>query len=191
LSTGLSDPRILGEPCEVHFAGFRSDTYRLQQAGWQLSMEQDLRMRTINLIMRFEPARLYMMARGQDFDYFRDTRGARPVFHIQHCSSNLTVQIMGTLASFAPVDATPAFVTSERKRIEDFAIFAPLQVRTEEILVDPKSVDECLALIKKMQAPELEAVRKRNAARARDPGSMEHGYLQRTNVHAQVITLAA
>jgi hypothetical protein len=189
LLTGRSD-RVLSEPCEVHFAGFRSDTYRLQQAGWQLSMEQDIRMCRINLVMRFEPCGLYMLAQGQDYDFLRDSR-ARPVFTIRHCSSRMMIQVMESLANFQPIDATPSFVTSERKCIEDFGIFATLQVRTEEILVEPQSVAECLELIKKMQAPELAAIRKRNEQRRRDPGDVSYGSMERTNVHCQVISLAA
>lgn len=189
--TGRSDERVLNQPCEVHFAGFRSDTYRLQQAGWQLSVEQDMRRMAIRLAMRFEPARLYMVSRLVEYDFLQD-RGARPVFVINHCANNIVVQLMESSFDFKPIDATPAFVTEARKSIEDFGIFAPLQARTEEILVEPQSVAECLDLIKRLQAPELAAIRKRNEQRRRDQGSLDYGSTAPlTKVHAQVITLAA
>lgn len=187
--TARSD-RVLSRPCEVHFAGFRSDTFRLQQAGWQLSVEQDIMYRRIRLAMRFEPARLYMLADSQDWDYFRDSDHL-PVFTIRRCSSDMVIQLMESSFDFQPIDAKPAFVSAERRSIEDFGIFAPLQVRTKEILVEPESVAECLELIKRLQAPELAEVRKRNERRARDMGSSSYGDMTATNVQAQIITLAA
>jgi hypothetical protein len=191
LLTGRSDARILNEPCEVHFAGFRTDTYRLQQAGWQLSMEQDIARMSIRLAMRFEPARLYMVSNAVEHFYLQHGC-VRPVFHVQHCASNITVQLMESSFDFEPIDATPAYVTTERKSIEDFGIFAPLQTRTEEILVEPQSVAECLELIKKLQAPDLAAIRKRNEQRRRDQGSRDYGNTgPLTQLHAQIVTLAA
>lgn len=188
---GRSDARVLNRPCEVHFAGFRTDTFRLQQAGWQLSMEQDLMRMSIRLAMRFEPARLYMVSEAADHDFFRHSDHL-PVFHVRHCASNVVVQLMESTFDFKPIDAKPAFVSEQRKGIEDFNLFAPLQTRTEEILVEPQSVAECLDLIKRLQAPELAAIRKRNEQRRRDPGSMDYGSTApATKVHAQIITLAA
>jgi hypothetical protein len=157
-------------------------------------MEQDIRRLEIRLAMRFEPARLYMVSNAVDYDFFRDSGmgGRRPVFHVQHCASNITVQLMESSFDFKPIDAKPAFVETTRKSIEDFALFAPLQARTEEILVEPKSVAECLDLIKRLQVPELAAIRKRNEQRRRDQGSMDYGSTAPlTKLHAQIVSLAA
>jgi hypothetical protein len=193
LLTGHSDARVLSQPCEVHFAGFRSDTYRLQQAGWELSVEQDVYRRALRLAMHHRAADLYMLADSQDFDFFSHRMGDRPpVFNIRHCSSRMVIQLMESSFDFQPIDATPALATTTRRSIEDFNIFATQQVRAEEILVEPQSVAECLELIKKMQAPELAAVRKRNEQRRRDAGDTSFGSMAPlTRVHANVITLAA
>lgn len=185
---------VLSQPCEVIFAGFRSDTYRLQQAGWVLSVEQDIMRCSLRLAMKLPAAGLYMLAEQVDFDFYQRAHlggGASPRFIIRHCSSQIHLRLQERSFAFQPIDATPVFVDAPFKSIEDYGIFATPLVRTEEILVEPESVEECMALIRKLQAPELEAVRKRNAQRARDPGSTEHGAMQRTNFHAQIITLAA
>jgi hypothetical protein len=141
--------------------------------------------------MRYEPARLYMMADSMEHDYF-DMRDRTPVFVIRHCASNIVVQLMESSFDFKPIDATPSFVDTPRQSIEDFGIFSTLQTRTQEILIEPQSVAECLDLIKKLQAPELAAIRERNARRARDPGSSDYGStVPRTHIQAQIVTLAA
>lgn len=189
---GPSDARFLSRPCEVHFAGFVSDTYRLQQEGWQLSMEQDIRMRSIRLAMRLDAARLYMVSNACTYEYMSDYgRDRLPVFHVQHCASNVTVQLMESQFLFKPIDATPQYTEVRRRSIEDFGIFAAPAARTEEIIVEPETVASLLDKIKSMQSPELAAIRERNRRRAADPGSMDHGAMQGTRFHAQIVTLAA
>ena len=191
MTVRLEHERFLSQPCPVYFAGFASDTYRLQKAGWQLSVEQDIMRGTIRLAMRFEPARLYMLADTQDYDYWsaRAGHGRPPSFAIRHCASNITVQLMESVFDFKPIDATPTFAKVERTGIEDLGIFATPLVRTEEILIEPQSVEECLSLIRKMQAPELQAVRERNARR--NSLGQEVMPVMRQNFHAQILSLAA
>ncbi len=187
------DPRLMSEPAEVIFAGFRSDTRSLQQAGWQLSMNQDIYGHRIQLAMHHPGAGLYMLADEVRYHFIDSGRESsfqqsypQPIrFIIRHCSSKIMVQVMMDFAQFRPIDAEPQYITSERKTIEDFKIFASPLVRTEEIIIEPQSVAECLDLIRKMQSPELAAIRKRNAQRDREQP------INQQNFHAQVISLAA
>ena len=177
----------MSAPAEVIFAGFRSDTRILQQAGWLLSMNQDVYGHRIQLAMHHPGAGLYMLAdeagyRFMDAAYMRDS-GPPLRFVIRQCSSKIVAQAMTNFDAFAPIDAMPQYVTSERKSIEDFKIFAPPLVRTEEIIIEPQSVAECLDLIRKMQSPELAEIRKRNAQRDKP--------ITQQNFHAQILSLAA
>jgi hypothetical protein len=183
------DSRLLSRPHRVHFAGFESSTYRLQQAGWQLSAEQSPRDGRLGLVMRHQGAGCYMMADEVRFNFMSSLRSEQEYeldFQVRRCSSDITViQSNMGFGGFEPIDATPQFVTTERKSIKDFNIFASQLVRTEEIIIEPQSVAECLDLIRKMQAPELAAVRKRNLDRDRmDP-------INQQNFHAQIVSLAA
>ncbi len=180
---GHSDYRMLSQPHRVIFAGFESTTTRLQQAGWQLSAEQLMDRMSVRLALKLQMAGLYMVAEQQDCDFY-NRRHEPMTFHIKHCSSNMVIQMMETVFNFKPIDAYPQMTESPRKSIEDFGIFAPLLARTEEIIIEPQSVAECLELIKKMQAPELAAIRKRNSDESNRP-------IQRQTFHAQILSLAA
>lgn len=186
-----SEFKVMSDPAEVIFAGFVSDTRRLQQAGWRLSMNQDVYGRLIQLAMHHPGAGLYMVADAMDFEFMRPRQYSHvhggfeppPRFVIRHCSSKIVCQVMANFANFRPVDAEPQYVEVQHKNIEDFNIFASSLVRTEEIIVEPQSVAECLELIRKMQAPDLAEVRKRNARRDQP--------IEQQNFHAQIISLAA
>jgi len=186
----LSDQRILSQPCRVVFAGWESTTTRLQQAGWQLSAEQDFNRFSIRIALKFEPARLFMIAEAQEMDFMRYSvmREQPPVFQIRHAASDMHVQLMEDAFDFRPFDAVPQFTSIERKSIDDFGIFAPCLTRTEEIIVEPKTVAALLDEIRKLQAPELAEIRKRNASRDRR-NSTEPMAQQR--FHAQIVSLAA
>lgn len=182
-----SDSRVLSEPCRVMFAGWESTTTRLQQAGWSLSVEQNFREESIRLAMRFEPCRLYMMAESQRFGFYRhaEYRDQLPVFDIRYCATEITVQMIDDLSMFRPIDAQPQFTNAERRSIEDFGIFATPLARTEEIIVEPETVTKLLEKIKKLQAPELAAIRERNRVRERTQP------MARQQFHAQILSLAA
>ncbi len=182
---GLSDFRLLSRPHRVIFAGFESTTTRLQQSGWKLAAEQMIHDGQIRLALRLGDAGLYMIADQQGYGFFGDHERAEILtFHIRHCSSKMVINLHESIFNFKPIDAMTQMTTAPRKDIEDFGIFATPLVRTEEIIVEPQSVAECLELIKKMQAPELAAIRKRNADEYRQP-------IQRQTFHAQILSLAA
>lgn len=189
-----SEPRFLSRACEVHFAGFRSDTYSLQQAGWKLSAEQDIREGRINLALSYEPAQLYFLCEDQRFNYrgyhaesWRLSDDQLPVFVVRQAISRRTELRMTNvnLNSFQAIDSTPVLIESQVKRMEDFAMFAAPLARTEEIIVDPKSVAECLDLIRKLQAPDLAEIRERNRQRDRNEPMNQQVF------HAQILSLAA
>jgi hypothetical protein len=189
---GPSDARILSRPHRVVFAGFESTTTRLQQAGWELAVEQSFLDMRIRLALRFEPARLYLMADAQHLDFFRYASYAldEPLtFHIRQCASHMTVQLMETSFAFQPIDAVPQFTEAPRKSIEDFGIFAAPLARTEQILIEPQSVAQCLEQIRKLQAPELAAIRERNRRRNDEGATVQP--IPRQTFHAQVLSLAA
>lgn len=183
-----SDHILRSEPMEVRFAGFRSDTLSLQHAGWRLAVEEDFRFGRISLIMRHEQAGLYLVADDVSFNYCERIDGRPrdrlPVFMVRHVARSLeSVRCSFAFDNFAPVDAVPHIAALTHKRIEEFALFGAPLVKTEEIIIEPQSVAECLELIRKMQAPELADLRKRNAQRA-EP-------INQQRFHAQILSLAA
>lgn len=141
---------------------------------------------SVRIALRFEPARLYMIAEGQPFDFMRE--GVMPTFQIRHAASDMHVQLMESNFDFRPFDAVPQFTEVKRRSIEDFGIFAPCLARTEEIIVEPATVASLLEQIKSLQAPDLATIRERNR-QAERRGSTQP--MQQQRFHAQIVSLAA
>lgn len=183
-----SEPRILSQPHRVVFAGFESTTTRLQQEGWQLSAEQDWHGDAIRLALYFAPCDLKMLSQPTQHRFHGAQDRYAPMeltFRINHVSANLLVRLDETRFDFQPIDAMPTFVDTPYKKLEDFGIFASPLVRTEEIVIEPESVAECMEWIRKLQAPQLQEIRARNLQRERRDA------INQQNFHAQIITLAA
>lgn len=166
-----SDSRVLSQPCDVYWTGFRSTTSTLQQNGWEIAVEQDFREGRLRLLMRHRDLRLYAISDHSEFNFMRAAQEYTrpPVFHVVQAGSRIEIiTFEGGFGDFMRVDATPQFVTRERKSIEDFGIFAVPLVRTEEIIVAPADVSELMEQIRRMQSPEQKAIRDREASRSRE-----------------------
>lgn len=182
------DRRLLSAPHRVLFCGFESTTFALQQAGWLLSAEYSYGYsgEQLRLALHNKAFGGYMLADPLGFDRFRHMEfHERLTFVVRQVNADILVYRGQDFSGFEPIDARPQYVTTERKSIKDFNIFASQLVRTEEIIIEPQSVMECLDLIRKMQAPELAAIRERNETR---------DFMEATNqtkFHAQILSLAA
>lgn len=187
--------RILSERHVVQFAGFVSDTYQLQRHGWQIAAREDYYSDKIALLMLHPESGLKMLTESLDLR-FAAYQGMALRFNVIRAGTDLkfTQQVpvdLGPLdgPQFRQIDAKPQFISNfEPRSIEDFGIFAAQLVRTEEILIEPQSVAECMEYIKKLQAPELAAIRERNRKRDRE---RDEEPVLRQNFHAQILTLAA
>lgn len=179
--------RVLSAPHIVRFAGFECTTARLQNAGWQIAARERFEHGDVALVLRYPPADLHMLAEPVNVDFFRYDHRDRPlVFDVRHCSSRISTVVTEDFSEFRQIDAAPQMPAKmERKDISDFAIFASQLVRTEQIIVEPESVAECLAIIQKLQAPDLADIRKRNRNREANEPMMRQAF------HAQILSLAA
>ena len=188
----FDEPLLTSRPCRVVFAGWETTTSRLQQAGWQLSAEQNVYSGRLGLIMQYAPCRLRMLAEAQDFDFFSyraQHDGDRPTFLISRVFSDAQVVLSGfDFTKFGPIDAIPT-MSMEKRSLDDYKLFATPLARTEEIIVAPDTVSELMEKIRKLQQPELAEIRERNRRRAADPGSTAP--IQAQNFHAQIVSLAA
>lgn len=176
-------PDVQSSPHRVIFGGFVSNTMALQQAGWSLSAREDHYGSRIELTLYNAELKMYMYCHPVEHRYFDDAYMRRELtFYVKCIAPELRSRIVDAdFINFRPIDATPVYVSVKERSIKDFNIFAPAQVRTEEIIIEPKDVEECLALIKKMQAPELAAIRKRNREREAMPGHTFHAQILSIN----------
>lgn len=188
--------RVLSRPAEVLWAGFRSTTSRLQQAGWEIAAEESIADLRIRLLLRNRDMRLYALTSDLEFDYHRQhEQYDRPlVFNVVCASPEFRIRELPTMTSFADfhqIDAMPQITEQKIKSIEDFRIFATPLVRTEEIIVEPQDVSAMLEQIRKMQAPEQARIRakERLARRREETAPIEIQAVPRQAFHAQIISI--
>ena len=185
--------RVLSEPAEVWWAGFCSDTYRLQQEGWQIAADEDIMRDSIRLLLKHRDMKLYAMTAAERYR-FREQymHPPRLVFQVVQAAPHFQVQRVDRVdfAAFREIDAKPQVLHSPViKSIEDFRIFATPLVRTEEIIVEPQTVSAMLEQIRKLQAPEQVRIREQQRlAERRDEGVTDAA--PQTRFHAQIISLA-
>ncbi len=192
---GYPDKYLASQPWKLHFAGWETDTYRLQQNGWQLSAVQDpyydamqiafqhpeYRIRGVSSRVSHYDARSYM-----GFGGMRD--GPRYMEASAHLASDFVshAQFVAPMDRFKPIDAEPQLMDM-RQMMSQNMVFAPNLARTQEIIVPEHSVDDLLnMMIEKQAANRAELIRKR----VREQGQ-QIDFNPRTHVHAQIVSIAA
>lgn len=109
-------------------------------------------------------------------------------FIVRRATSRMAIiQSDVNVNGFSPIDATPQTIDMTRRDISEYDIFAKNLVRTKEIYVEPASVQECLELIKRIQAPSLQKIREVNRVRA---FAEEQEVRPRQLFHAQLVSVA-
>lgn len=188
--------RILSRPLRVRWGGWETTTTKLQQGGWELAVQEDVRSMTMRMTMRHQGFRMYGISEVlRHFDYFRYTRTSADlhqiVIEIVHVGSNLIVNLMETnMDGWRAIDAMPQFTRQQVKGIEDFGFFATPLTRTNELIVDPTKIGEILEQIKAAQLSEQETIRKRNRLRENREGLYFEAIPQQ-HFHAQILSIAA
>jgi hypothetical protein len=182
---------LRSRPVELHWAGWRSDTLSLQQAGWSISAHQDMHRMQMQLALRNERAGATAVTAGVDWNYLDDAE-----HYGRHVLPRLPVHVMGKVQimhsmgdhwdNFKPIDALPQMYERRRGNLEDFVHFAPNLARTQQIIVPEQSVDDLMARILEMQQG-ARIERLREEVREGERVSFE----PRQKFHAQIISLAA
>ena len=181
------DRFLASAPVRVSFAGWESDTYRLQNAGWQISADQRPYDYTWQLAF-YHP--LYKMRgisnlvrdsgpRGFDLGY-RYAETVPPIIQVA-LSSDFISHITAIFDRFEPIDAEPQWI--EPKRMSQCVPFAPNLARTQEIIVPEKSVDEILNLLLEKQSDSRSRM-------IREQVSSDQ-FKPQQRVHAQIISMVA
>lgn len=187
---------FLSRPVRIHWAGWESDTYSLQRAGWQLSADQDIARCSIRVALRNEALRCVAITQEVSWQFERYAMshgGDCPMLSIQHFACHIEVMRMHEqrCMAFQPIDAKPQFLAdSTITSYDDMKWFAAPLAETKELIVDPDRIGAVLAQIAEAQLPEQEAIRKRAAMRASREG-MDMSFAPQRKFHAQVISLDA
>lgn len=199
--------RIVNPPLRVHMLGMEGTTQSMQHAGWSLSMRQDVYQRSIQLSMRHEQMKLFALSRSMDLDYMQyssrnhDNFYRHFVFVIDSVATKMEIVLHSSeflsmrhpishFEGYSPVDATPQIERLQRRSIEDFMLFRPIN-NTKSVIVDPNDVPQLMEMILKAQQPQQEEIRKRQRQAENMAYVIDAGLIPSQNIHAQIITVAA
>jgi len=130
-------------------------------------MEQDVYRMALRVAIRHPKFRMYGISRHvPEFNFMKYAdmsygQAEFPMVDLQYMASDLQVIIHGDLSSFEPVNAVPEFIQApERKHIEDFKIFRPLNA-IKEIVVARPQVSDLLEQIIQKQDPKQQEIREK------------------------------
>lgn len=201
---------LLSYPIPVRFAGFQSTTAQLQEAGWDISLREEITCeRTVSIIMQYERGGIYGVSQSINYIamellYSMEKGNLEPLkalcFDIQYIGSGVQfyrIPIVGNsfLADFRPIDASPQMTTIEHP--EDFSLFKKVDP-SKDVLIDPNDVPGLMEMILKAQKPQQEMLRARERSRKNlekwrqaQTGSYNNSmnFKPATEVQANLITL--
>ena len=184
----------------IEWAGWRTDTFSLQQAGWQIAVEHDSCRYAYTLLLHHAHLRLYAVTAQEVVGNYTEVvdpyNGGKslPVWRVTHVAPRIeTMRVAADLSQFRQVDARPQIVTHDIQSIEDFNIFATCLTRTEEILFDraDMTVVEHLEAIKALQSNKQREIRERIRKKGACPPGTAIDAAPKQEVVAQLIHLAA
>lgn len=192
---GYPDKYLASQPWKLHFAGWETDTYRLQQNGWQLSAVQDPYYDAMQIAFQHPEYRIRGISSKVSHWDARSVMGfggMRDGPRYMEAHAQLATDFVSRTATvapfdkFQPIDAEPQIMNMEQYMSRNM-VFAPNLARTQEIIVPEHSVDQLLDMMLNQQAANrAELIRKR----VRQQGEYID-FQQRTNVHAQIVSIAA
>lgn len=183
-------PRILSQPVKLHWAGWETDTYRLQQAGWELSAEENIASMSMRLVMRHEQLGMIGQTLTTTWDYERMLRKGywgnyedtpEAYMQVRHMGRQIVIHDHGPM-NFHPIDAQPQLTNHSVTSLDDLAHFAKPLVRTQALVLPEPDVDALLSMI-------LEKQQAAKTSYFRDMIAKEGHAMPAHTFHAQIISL--
>ncbi|SFZ81608.1 hypothetical protein SAMN02983003_0591 [Devosia enhydra] len=190
----IDERRILSRPVELHWAGWKSDTMTLQQNGWDISAQQDIRTMQMGIALRAPHGVAYGMSAMMSWEFMEDQHRFGMLHRLpaqMRFGKDVMVHHQGPVEAlwnqpWGAVDAIPQMVETRRTRLEDFAHFAPAPlVRNNPIVIPEESVSDLMDRILKLQQPDRTA---RIQAALRNPEGYDTRSLPEQRFHAQIIS---
>lgn len=187
---------IQSSPFTIRWAGFESDTLKLQHNGWKLAVENNYifhaDLHQIRFILKHDYLQLIAITElsSRDIDmrdgygeWYHRTRGELPFCHIQAIGREI-VYAHGTplnIRDFQHIDAMPKMV---EKKLSEISLFSTIIQPDSAFIVEPEQISQLLEKIVACQAPKQKEIRERIKNQ-----SLREALNQ--TVHAQIISMAA
>ncbi len=185
--------RLLSKPVRLLWAGFESDTFALQRAGWSFAAQQNVYDNSMRLAMRHEKMRLTGISQVTEWEFARGGDHWHMVPRpIAMCAIGNVCVFRGDVleseharmaymprfdpAQWHAIDCVPQIMeTQEAEPLTGLVHFAPLDFK--RIILPEESVPDLMARILELQRPVREQHFLDQARRG-------------ATVHAQLISLA-
>ena len=183
-------------PISIRWAGFESDTLKLQRNGWSLAVEDVfnhvLDRHAMRFILKHKMLELYCITDVEEFQFFdlqQRMDGSIPLhFNIHVVARDIVyTQIPAfNIASIYEIDATPDFIEMDRHSIKNLSVFKTLIQPDNALIVEPDQISSLLEKIVACQSPKQAEIRERlRRSEARENMNMKQ------TLHAQILTVAA
>lgn len=184
-------PRVVNPIIHFEWAGWGADSRALQRAGWDISVEQDIKFERIRFALRLrhsEGEQVQALSNYIAFDFVAHVHvgGQHTVLREVKVPismfNNITLHLHSTITPgvFEPVDAIPTYIDEEVKSLDDFKIFQ--SKAPTEILVEPDNVNRMLDMILSKQSPKQRELREK---------FLKEQALQKQIVHAKILSVVA
>lgn len=156
--------RFLSQPIRVHWAGWESDTYRLQQMGWEIAAHQDVVGGRMQIALKHPKGHAMGISEVVPFDYRGDRDWTREFYgsdfrvNFHDLARTINIHHHGAIASwpsFELVDAMPQVSAAPVTRLEDLVHFAG--PKRQSFILPEETVPDLMERILKLQQPAREA----------------------------------
>lgn len=166
---------IFRRPVRCHWAGFESDTYRMQREGWEFAVEHIrqivLMADAYRVTARHARAGWVFWGQVQGFKIGHEDPFEHAEIVFEHCVPDHHKLVIGGAPVYGVMQRVDMAVSFDdyvvsRKTLAEMGIFKPwTEPEPRAIITRPEQVAELLEKISKLQEPELQAIYERNRLR--------------------------
>ena len=169
--TWRNNDRLLSQPIRLFWNGWESNTMKLQERGWELSVQQDIERQEMSIAMRHQQSGMRGLTQSTNWDYWAQMERHRfvdprslGVFNCQ-IASDISINCMATHAMdipFEPIDAKPMYGQMEitSKPLDEIAHFRKIEKPSDEIFLRKASMAQIMAMALEKQEPRQEQIRR-------------------------------
>lgn len=160
------EQRVLSQPIRLHWAGWESDTFTLQRAGWQLAAEQDVYDNALQVFLKHPMLKTTGISDRIEFKYLQDYRFGKDYFRniVLNCNLSSGHMIYETslpsIAAVQAIDATPSFIEIQRMRLEDAEFFRTIDTNIQQVTLEKATLAEVLDFALQKQKPRQDEIRR-------------------------------
>ena len=183
-TSGSKDIRILSRPIRVFWAGWETDTFKLQEAKWKIAVDHDPLRDYYTFLFRHEQMDLTALSTAMqihqvitDFNMGGQYAAQLPPLTIERVVSK--IEVYRDIAQghyfdgFVQIDAKPQMTSKKVDRLEDSNVFALSSGQAEEVVIDQAdmTVVDHLKAIKELQS-DTQRILRDKARQKKEPGEI-------------------